>query len=186
MTAFALQILVDKDMAKAVKAANFLVSKKELFQNYGSTQNTIQALFSLSLYGKKVNAEVKTVSIRLTPNIGTSIKAQVSKSNALLVQEYTLSPFVRRLKIVAGDVTVGNTIVSLTCNFYELSPELTPRFNITTKFVRPCYPLLTQEVCVSYIPEGDDTESNMALVRVTLPTCYVYDPDQKPSPIIRV
>lgn len=186
MTAYALQVLADKDIAKAVKVAKNLVSRKNSYGGYGSTQDTVQALFSLSIFGVKFNSAAGTINIRLTPNIGAVINSQVNPSNLLVVQEYTLNPLARQLAIFSGVNSTGSAIVTLTCRFYEVSAELAPRFNIRTQLIRPCKNLLQQEVCVSYIPKGDDIESNMALMKMTIPSGYVYDEGQTVSPVVRV
>jgi CD109 antigen len=186
MTAYALQVLADKDIAKAVKVAKNLVSRKNAYGGYGSTQDTVQALFSLSVFGVKFHATAGTIDIRLTPDIGTVINSQVNPSNLLVVQEYTLNPLARSLAVYSGVNSVGSAIVTLTCKFYEVSAELAPRFNIRTNLIRPCKTFLKQEVCISYIPKGDDIESNMALMKMTLPSGYVYDEGQQISAAIKV
>jgi CD109 antigen len=179
MTSYALKVLADKDIALALKTVKWLVSMKNNFGGYGSTQDTVQALDALSAFTVVFNAAAGTINLRLTPNVGSVINAQVNPSNMLVVQEFTLNPLARQLDIYSGINSTGSAIVTLVCNFYEKSAETAPRFNIRTELIKPCSNILKREVCISYIPKGDDVESNMALVEMTLPSGYVYDNDQK-------
>jgi CD109 antigen len=181
MTSYATWVMTEADLTRALKAVKWLVSKKNAYGGYGSTQDTVQALNALSIFGAKYNAKSGTLNLRLTPNLGSVINAQVNSSNMLTVQEFALNPLARQLDVFSGVNSTGNAIVSLVCNFYEVTNEAAPRFTITTTLLKPCLPLVRQ-ICISYIARGDDVESNMALVKVTLPSGFIYDNDQDPPP----
>jgi CD109 antigen len=186
MTSYALKVLSDKDVALALKTVKWLVSMKNNFGGYGSTQDTVQALDALSIFTVVFNAAAGTINLRLTPNVGSVINAQVNPSNMLVVQDFTLNPLARQLDIYSGVNSTGSAIVSLVCNFYENSDETAPRFNVRTELINPCKNLLKHQVCISYIALDGDVESNMALMKMTFPSGYVYDEGQKLSDGIRV
>jgi hypothetical protein len=179
MTAYAIKVLTEADLARALKAVKWLVSKKNALGGFGSTQDTVQALDALSIFGVVYNKLTGPMNLRLTPNVGSVINAQVNKENMLAVQEFVLDPMTRQIDVFSGVNSTGLAIVSLACMFYENSNEIDPRFTITTTLLKPCLPLV-REICISYIAIGDDVESNMALVKITLPSGFIYDSDQSP------
>jgi CD109 antigen len=185
MTAYALRVLVDEDAVLALKTVKYLVSKKNNLGGYGSTQDTVQALGALSVTSVAFNS-AGTKDLRLTPNVGSVINAQVNPSNTLVVQEFTLDPLARQLDIYSGVNSTKNAVVTLSCKFYENSDEAAPRFNVRTELIRPCRNLLKHQVCINYIAMGEDVESNMALMKMTFPSGYVYDEGQKLFEGIRV
>jgi hypothetical protein len=186
MTAYALRVLIGKDNALALKTAKWLVSMKNSFGGYGSTQDTVQALNALSIFTWAFNDDAETFNIELTTNVGSVFNVQVNPSNKLVVQEFALNPLARELDIYAGANSTGNAVVTLVCNFYEKSNETAPRFNIRTQLIDPCRNLLKHQVCISYIALNEDVESNMALMKMTFPSGYVYDEGQKLFEGIRV
>jgi hypothetical protein len=179
MTAYALKVLADKDMALALKTAKWLVSMMNKFADYGSTQDTVQTLDALSTFAVAFSAPAGNINLRVTPNVGSTINAQVNQSNMLVVQDFNLNPLARQLGIYSDINSTGSAIVSLACKFYEYSPETTPRFNIRTELIQPCQNFLKHQVCISYIALDEDFESNMALMKMTFPSGYVYDEGQK-------
>lgn len=186
MTAYALRVVAAIDLIKASKIAKYLISKKNSFGGYGSSQDTVQALKALSVYGSVLLAESGTIDFTLTPNIGSVINAQVNSDNLMVTQEFDLDPMARQLDVYSGVNSKGNAIVSLICDFYDVSEETAPSFNIRTQLIQACRERLNREVCISYIATEVDTESNMALVKVTLPSGYVYDNDQELADEVRV
>jgi hypothetical protein len=180
-----LRVLADKDAALALKTVKWLISKKNNLGGYGSTQDTVQALGALSIFTETFNS-AGTNDLRLTPNVGSVINAQVNPSNRLAVQKFTLDPLARQLDIYSGVNSTQNAVVSLSCKFFENSDEAAPRFNVRTELIRPCRNLLKQQVCIKYIAMEEDAESNMALVKMTFPSGYVYDEGQKLFEGIRV
>jgi hypothetical protein len=186
MTAYALRVLVDKDTRLALKAVKWFVLVKYNLVYPDSKQDTVQALGALSDFTVAFNAASGTNNLKLTPNVGVVINAQVNPSNLLVTQEFTLNPLARQLDIFSGVNSTGRAVVFLTCKFYENSDEAVPRFNITTELIRPCQELLKHQVCISYDAEDESVESNMALMKMTFPSGYVYDEEQKLFEGIRV
>lgn len=179
MSAYALLLLANLDMAKAAKAAKWLVSQKNAFGGYGSSQDTVVGLTALAFFSAKLNAFNGTLDLLLVPNLGSAINAQVNAANQMTLQTFDLNPLSRQLNVSSGVGSSGNALVSFTCNFFEVSSEVSPRFKINQIFIRPCKQLLKSHVCLSYIPREGDTKSNMVLVTLTLLSGYSYDTDNQ-------
>lgn len=185
-TAYALRVVLEKDSAKSLKAVKYLVSQKSAYGGYTSSQDTVQALYALSLFGSRLSISSDSLNFILTPDVGKAINHQVNPNNSITVQDYTLNPNAQKLDIFSNDTKPGSAIVTLTCKFNEVADEAAPRFKLKTKLVRPCRSLLRHEICISFIDDDDVVQSNMALLTMTFPSGYVYDEDQLVAPIIRV
>lgn len=187
LTAYALELILNFDLPKAVKITRYLVTQKNTFGGFGSSQDTVVGLKALADFSVKFHATEGTLKIHLTPDLGNAFDAQVNSDNVLALQTVDLNPLARQLNVSSGAGSKGSAIVSLTCNFYELDEETSPRFVITLAFIRPCKEFLNSQVCLNYIPRPGDEVSNMVLMRMTLPSGYTYDSDNVIDPnIIKV
>jgi CD109 antigen len=174
ITSYALQVILNKDMAKAVMISKYLVSKKNSFGGYGSSQDTVVGLKALAAFSIKFNAQMGTIKIHIQPDFGTSINTEINEKNLLAIQVFDLDNYARRLDVSSGEGSIGSAIVSLTCKFYEIETETTPRFEIIQNFPRACKTSLRSEICIRYIARGEDVDSNMVLVTMNLPSGYKY------------
>jgi CD109 antigen len=177
MTAYALRVLSNSDISKAQKAAKWLVSKKYPNFGYSSTQETVQVLNALSVFNMVLNVQSRNIKVELKPNVGRVFNAQVTQNNSLTVQEFDLDSMARQLEVLTDKNSTGNAIVTMVCNFNLLSNDADPRFNITSKLLRPCLPLV-REVCISFTARGNDVKSNMAVVKITFPSGFIYASNQ--------
>ena len=187
ITAYALLYYVNIDLAIAVKIAKWLVSQKNQFGGYGSSQDTVVGIASLAAFATKFLKLAGKLDIHFVPNLGNSFDAEVNPDNLFTVQTFDLDPLTRQLNISTGVGSRGTAIASLTCNFYVLDKETAPRFVINHEFIRPCNNnLLRLSVGLTYIAIGDDNVSNMILIEIRLPSGYVCDTDFPIDKIIRV
>ena len=186
ITAYALLYYVNIDLAIAVKIAKWLVSQKNQFGGYGSSQDTVVGIASLAAFATKFLKLAGKLDIHLVPNLGNSFDAQVNPDNLFTVQKFDLNPLTRQLIVSTGVGSRGTAIASLTCNFWVLEKQEGPRFIIKHEFVQACNKLLRLRVSLTYIAIGDDNESNMVLMETRLPSGYVYDSDFPLDKVIRV
>ena len=177
LTAYGLELILNFDLPKAVKITRYLVTQRNTFGGFGSSQDTVVGIKALSDFSVKFHAVQGTLNIHLTPDLGDFFNAQVNSGNILALQIIEMNPLARQLNIISGDGSFGSAVVSLTCNFYELSDDPSPRFIIKQTFIRPCKEVLKSQVCLSYIPRAGDDSSNMVLMKMTLPSGYTYDSD---------
>lgn len=187
ITGYALLYYTNVDLVVSEKIGKYLVSKKNCYGGYGSTQDTVVALAALAGYSTKLRAILGTLNVHFQPNLGIAFDAQVNSANLFTVQTFDLNPLARQLNVSSGVGSKGTAIASITCNFYVLAPETAPRFIITQEFIRPCNNQLLQlQVCLSYITRDNDYVSNMVVMETRLPSGYTHDSDFSVDPIIRV
>lgn len=187
ITAYALLYYANIDLAIAAKIAKWLVSQKNQFGGYGSSQDTVVGIAALADFSIKFRQTVGTLDIHLAPNLGNPFDVEVNPDNLFTVQSFKLEPLTRQLNVSTGVGSRGTAIVSLTCNFYVLENQEAPRFIIKHEFVRPCNnKLLRLRISLTYIAIGDDIESNMVLMQTRLPSGYIYDSDFPLDKVIRV
>ncbi|CRK95541.1 CLUMA_CG009006, isoform E [Clunio marinus] len=185
MTGYGLSAVLQlNDLVTGVKIVDYLTSQKNSFGGYGSSQDTVVALGALSAFAIAFQAEAGTLSIELNPDNGSPFNVVVNPDNLLSVQSFDLDPYARQLDVSVGQGSTGTAIVSLTCNFYEVQAEASPRFRITHELVNSCTNFLRSYICLSYIPRDGDEVSNMALMKMTLPSGYTYDSDTEIDPVI--
>lgn len=188
IASYALMLMTHIDSAKASKIVKFLVTQKNAFGGYSASQDTVVAIRALALFSTKFRTIIGTLNLNMKPNVAPPglFTAQVTSANILTLQRFDLNPMARQLCASSGAGSVGSAIVSFTCNYYELIPDTSPRFNITVKPFGDCYCLLKLKICLNYIPKNSDVESNMALMTLTLPSGYTYDFDTVLPKFIRV
>lgn len=186
ITSYALLVITNTDMLLATKIAKYLVSQKNAFGGFSSSQDTVVGIAALANFSVKFKSTSGNLDFKLTPDRGLVINAQVNSANLLALQAFDLDALARRLNVFCSTASKGSAIVSLTCNFYELQAETSPRFVINQSFVRSCTQVLRLRICINYVAIGDDDESNMALVKMTFPSGYKYSPDNKLPDIVRV
>ncbi|CRK95539.1 CLUMA_CG009006, isoform C [Clunio marinus] len=180
MTGYGLSAVLQlNDLVTGVKIVDYLTSQKNSFGGYGSSQDTVVALGALSAFAIAFQAEAGTLSIELNPDNGSPFNVVVNPDNLLSVQSFDLDPYARQLDVSVGQGSTGTAIVSLTCNFYEVQAEASPRFRITHELVNSCTNFLRSYICLN----GDEV-SNMALMKMTLPSGYTYDSDTEIDPVI--
>jgi CD109 antigen len=186
ISAYALNFILNLDTVKALKLVKFLVSQKNAFGGYATSQDTVVAIRALALFSAKFRFIIGTLSLNLKPNVGVAVNAQVTPTNYLTMQAFDMNPLTRQLTVTSGAGSVGSAIVALTCNYYDLQQETSPRFLISIKVVAACRCHIKIQICLSYIPSPNDVESNMVLAKLALPSGYTYDFDNVLPSFIRV
>lgn len=187
ISSYALLVIANTDILLAAKIAKYLVSQKNAFGGYGSSQDTVVGIAALASFSVIFHSSAGSLKFKLTPDRGAVINAEVNAGNLLALQAFDLDPLARKLNVFCSAASKGSAIVSLTCNFYEVDMETAPRFVINHSFDdRSCKKSLRSRICVNYVARGDDNESNMALVKMTFPSGYKYSPDNQLPESVRV
>jgi len=154
-----------------LKIVQYLISKANNLGGYASSQDTVMALYALSQFGRTFSSNAN-VKITLTPDVGSSISANIDYKNLLTVQSFDLNSAARKIDITATTSDSGLAIVSLVCNFYEDPTKVVPVFNVTYSFSLSTAQRMTMTVCARYIPTGT---SNMAIMIVRMPSGYIFN-----------
>jgi A-macroglobulin TED domain len=190
LTAFALQLLKDTNFEKAAKAASYLIQNIDFETSYDSYQyqDLAKGILALLDYDSSLKASLSGLSIRLNSNMGNNIDAQITSSNSMTIQNFVLNPLSSKLNVSSFN-GFGVAVVGLTCKYYEIWVRTLgiPTFNIQTSLVRQCATPLQLQICIDYNAlSNDDYKSNLAVMKLTLPSGFVYDESQIVPPIIRV
>ena len=175
ITAYGLLTVRNINTNKALKIIKWLVKQRNSMGGFSSTQDTVVALEALGKFAALFSSTSSNMHLHMTPNAGSAFDASVSPVNALVLQSFELSSSTRQLLIEADVNSTGLAIVSLSCIFYEIIDEQFPRFKLSHKFINACRGYMTSQICISFIAKPGDLVSNMVLVRMSLPSGFVYD-----------
>lgn len=186
VTSYVLLAIAGSDISKALQIVRWLVKQQNANGGFQSTQDTVVGLEALGKLAALLISPTSSISLTLSPNVGNQIVVSMNSTNALVLRSFDLAQSVRQLNVLAPANGKGLAVVSLACNFYEVEASQTPRFLIQHRFEDPCLGYLTSSVCLSYIPVNDDVISNMVLVRIHLPSGFVYDPRKISNKFISV
>lgn len=171
ITAYGLELsLLFGKSLEAIKIVKYLMSQSNKFGGYGSSQDTVVSLCALSQFATSFSLN-SDVSLLLVPNAGSAFNAVINAGNALTLQQFELNQATSKLDVSTKSSTSGLAIVSLICNYYQDPSKVIPFFTVTTEFYRQCSYSIGFKVCSSYIPDGN---SNMAIVRVKMPSGFQY------------
>lgn len=185
--AYALLFINKFDTNRAIKLAKYLITKKTAPGGWASTQDTVMALEALASVAPFITVYDGTLQINSWTDGDDEIPVVIiNKENQMTLQKFDLNPKTREVTITARGPVIGKVIVSFTCRYYEKDDGIPPRFNVQHALLENCNTPLQSQICLNYIPIGADKRSNMVVMRMTMPSGYVYDPDTPLSPLIKV
>lgn len=190
ITAYALLFMSKFDTARSIKLARFIISKKNANGGWASTQDTVMALESLvSVAGLMTKYDESKENLRLVAMddlYNPPLPVTINKDNRMTLQSFNLDAEARSVTIFASGRDAGKAIISFTCRYFENSDDTPPRFAVTYELVERCNTPMRMRICINYIADGADQRSNMVIMRMTMPSGYVYDSDTVLPPTIRV
>lgn len=184
--AYALLFMSKIDFDRSIKLATYLTSKKNKNGGWASTQDTLMAIEALASAAGNFRAYNGTMDIVVWPDYGDLFSLDLHQEDKLNQQTFTLDPRARRVAVIARGPETGKVTASFTCRYFENFDNVPPRFLVTHRLLENCNTPLRSEICISYIPVGTDTRSNMVIMKMHMPSGYVFDPDTPESPLIRV
>lgn len=161
-----LQALKDTD---ALLIAKWLVSQRNSFGGFDSTQDTVVGLLALSKVAARISS--KTLSIKIDLKYQNTVKLlNVDLKNALVLQKVELPSTIRRIEITATGS--GFTIVQISYSYNIKEPKKTNNFVLTAKITSNADYFLTLEICVGL---KNMNQSNMAVMEIFTPSGYIFD-----------
>lgn len=184
--AYALLFMHKIDMARSIKLARYLVSKKLANGGWASTQDTVLALESLALVSGLFTVYDGTLNLLSWPDAQDSFPVTINTQNMLTLQSFDLDQDVRHVTVFGRGPSAGKAIISFTCRYYENDDGIPPRFKVEYEFLNKCNTPLNMKICINYIPDGADDRSNMVIMKMNMPSGYIFDSDTPSSPVIRV
>lgn len=186
IASYALLFISKFDTARSVKIARFIVSKKNAKGGWDSTQDTVMAIESLASVASLVKSYDSGLDMMTRPDVGDPFLVTINSDNRMVLQSFNLDSDTRNVKIVAEGSGSGKAIISFTCRYFESSENASPRFAVTYELVEECNTSLRIKICINYIAVGEDQRSNMVIMKMAMPSGYVYDSDTELPSTIRV
>lgn len=185
-TSYALLFISKFDTARSIKLARYLISEKNANGGWASTQDTVMAIEALSSVAELVTDYDGTVDLMGWPDVGNLFSATINNDNKITLQSFNLDSGTRKVQIFARGSVTGKAIISFTCRYFENLDGIAPRFAVTYDLVELCNTPLKIKICINYIEDGADQRSNMVIMKMTMPSGYVYDSDTELPSVIRV
>lgn len=164
-----LQVLRDTD---ALLVAKWLISQRNSFGGFESTQDTVVGLLALSKIAAKVSSKTAN-AIKIDLTYQNTIKTlNVDAKNALVLQKVELPSTVRSIDITATGT--GFTIVQISHHYNIKEPKKVNNFILNANVITNADYYFTLETCVGL---KNMNQSNMAVMEVSTPSGYVFDTD---------
>ncbi|XP_070508210.1 CD109 antigen-like, partial [Chironomus tepperi] len=140
----------------ALLIAKWLVSQRNSFGGFESTQDTVVGLLALSKIASRISS--KTLSIKIDLQYQNNVKSlNVDLENALVLQKIELPSTIRSIDITATGT--GLTIVQISYHYNINEPKKTNNFILNAKVSANADYFFTLETCVGL---KNMNQSNMA------------------------
>ncbi|GAB6021604.1 CD109 molecule [Chamberlinius hualienensis] len=177
MTAYALMSHLERGLiTEAIPIMKWLITQRNENGGFASTQDTvvgIQGLASMASHITSPDGAKMDVNFEYD---GRQKKVELNKENAMVLQREDLPPETREIDIKAEGKGVG--IVQVTWSYNLDNRTQSPVFDITPKVKQIDKDSFDLTVCAIY--EGEDKNSNMAVIEMNLPSGYVVDSETLP------
>jgi len=155
--------------ADALLIAKWLVSQRNSFGGFESTQDTVVGLLALSKIAAKIST--KTLSIKIDLKYQNNVKSlNIDLKNALVLQKVELPSTIRYIEITATGS--GFTVVQISYHYNINEPKKINNFILNAKISTNADYYFTLETCVGL---KNMNQSNMAVMEISTPSGYVFD-----------
>lgn len=184
--AYALLFISKIDAQRATKLARFIVSKKNGKGGWSSTQETVTAIEALASAAAVLKSFNGSLEISVMSDAGDLFSLNTNEEKRLNQQTFNLDPTARSVAVIVRGSGWEKVTASFSCRYFEKLQDSAPRFSVSHRLLDNCNTPLKSEICINYLPEGADQQSNMVIMKMTMPSGYAYDPDTPLSSLIRV
>lgn len=160
---------------EAVPIMNWLMTQRSTAGGFYSTTDTVVGLQALSMIAIELYTANVNINIKLAYEKDKEASFVVNQENALDLQSKELEKYARIIRITANGS--GFAFLQVSYRYNTILTEPNRRFDLLVSVQQSSVPtVLHLKICASYVPEGDDKNSQMTLIEVFLPSGYVYDP----------
>ncbi|KAJ6646228.1 CD109 antigen, partial [Pseudolycoriella hygida] len=181
MTAYALLTLVNNNqITDGLPIVKWLLSQQNENGGFQSTQDTVVGITALAKYAEKIAFGNSNAVIGVSYKDGRESTININRDNSLLLQTIDIPSDVRSIDIKATGS--GFALCQLSYKYNLNVTGAWPRFVLdpqVNKNSNADYLHLT--ICTSFVPSGGVTESNMAVMEVSLPSGIAADLERIPS-----
>lgn len=166
-SAYALLAYVEAQRdTEALLIAKWLVSQRNAFGGFSSTQDTVIGLLALS----KIAAKVTTKTLDITANVkyeGKTKNVIINQSNALVLQQLEIPSSARIVEISANGN--GFALAQVSYRFNVPSPLKSINFVLSAKIKSSSSLEFSLDICVEL---KNMVQSNMAVMEISAPSGY--------------
>ncbi|XP_037050047.1 CD109 antigen-like [Bradysia coprophila] len=181
ITAYALLTFIhNNQITEGLPIMKWLLSQQNENGGFQSTQDTVVGITALAKYAEKIAlGQSDNVVIDVSYNSDSESAININKHNALVLQTIEIPSSVRSINVKATGSGSALCQLSYKYNLNETSEwprfVLDPQVNKTSNSDH-----LHLTVCTSFVPSGGVTQSNMAVMEVSLPSGVVADLEKIP------
>ena len=177
MSAYALQAFLEADRTSdSVLIMKWLVTQRNANGGFQSTQDTVVGLQALSKLAMKVYTADSDLNIVVKPKDGNPAIINVNDSNSLVLQKHEISSDARHFEVSATGK--GFSILQISYRYNLDISGQSPRFILNPVIKSTSSKeFLHLSVGAKFVPDAQTTQSNMAVMEVTLPSGFTFDND---------
>ena len=151
--------------------AKWLVTQRNSFGGFESTQDTVLGLLSLSRIAAKIASN--SLNIRVDLKYQNDVKSlNIDQSNSLVLQKLELPSSLRNIEIVSSGS--GTALVQISYHYNINNLKTSNIFQLSAKIIDDQPYAFTIEICVEL--NGMD-QSNMVVLEVSAPSGFVFEAD---------
>jgi CD109 antigen len=173
IAAYALMAFVERNrLPEAVKVMNWLMTQRNSAGGFYSTTDTVIGIQALAKIATRLYVPGTNMDVKLEYEKGRKKNFKINPGNAMTLQVQELEKDTREISVkVEGS---GFAYFQVSYSYYTIIDDPNERFAITAVPLQTGS-ILKLRICTNFIVEGDQTQSQMTLVEIYLPSGFVYD-----------
>jgi CD109 antigen len=176
MTSYGLLAFMEAGkIAESFSIAKWLITQRNENGGYQSTQDTVVGLQALAKLASKFPANKNNIKVNINTKT-KNLEMKVEPENSLILQKFELPSNSRHFEITANGQ--GVCLLQIAYRYNIDNAKKQPRFTLEPKIGSASHKeYLHLTVCTKFVPDEFATESNMAVMEVTLPSGFTFDTD---------
>ncbi|XP_051162274.1 thioester-containing protein 1 allele S3 isoform X1 [Leptopilina boulardi] len=181
MTSYVLLTYLQKNLVTdAIPLMKWLVTQRNSEGGFASTQDTVIGIHALAKLGEKLATKDNNVAITFTYENGGQSQININPANVMILQKHVLPKKTRVVNITASGT--GFAFVQVSSRYNLNVTGAWPLFTLDPQITRASNEHHLQlTVCSGFVPTNETSESNMAVMEVSLPSGFTVDMDSLPS-----
>uniref|UniRef100_A0A182JDJ2 TEP1-F n=1 Tax=Anopheles atroparvus TaxID=41427 RepID=A0A182JDJ2_ANOAO len=179
MSAYALLATLEANPGglEGLPILKWLVAQRNDKGGFQSTQDTVVGLQALSNMAACLSGTAANISIKVKLPDRPEKAMSVNQDNVLVLQKYELPDATRELEMSAGGS--GCALFQLSYKYHLKDVDSSPRFTLIPVAKRAASGATIElNISASFIPQGDQSVSNMAVMEVDMPSGCVVENDE--------
>ncbi|XP_034235917.1 pregnancy zone protein-like isoform X2 [Thrips palmi] len=184
MTAYALLTYLERGLAEeAFPIMQWLIEQRNSNGGFASTQDTVVGLQALAAMAERIalpSGDMRIVFSYAAKGAKQDTPIVVNAKTGLVLQRHELPRDVREVELAAEGS--GFSLAQVSWSYNEATVGKHPLFKLRAEVAdKTTTNLLVLRVCSSFIAGPWGSESNMAVVEVSLPSGFTVDQDALPA-----